>query len=130
MSTVTILVPVELQDAANQIALGMGTSDDDDQTFGAWKLSPTGAEPATHLGCNTWAADSFVETVRAVQAGQATIGQVVAQAYTERFPDLTPPSEYECAAFMASAVIAVDAPWQLVVAALGLEPVAEHGGTE
>lgn len=70
MKNLVLILPADKQSVGNAVAIALGHDQPPGQTYTV-PLSPTGASPATHYGCNTWATDGFVE---AIQAGKAQTG--------------------------------------------------------
>lgn len=62
--SVVLIVPIERQDAANLLACALGYDELPGHTFGR-PLSATGAAPATHLGCHTWAEQALLDMLTA-----------------------------------------------------------------
>lgn len=66
--SVVLIIPVALREKANLLACALGHDVLPGNTF-AVPLSATGAEPASHFGCHTWAQTSFVEMFQAAAQG-------------------------------------------------------------
>lgn len=127
LHTVIMIIPAELLESANAIARALDPDTGGDRTFSV-PLSADGSEPATHYAASTAAAESFVQTVLAVTAGQAELAALVAGDYAARWPGLAPPAAEACTAFLAAAVIVVDRSWGEVLEMAGLmmlSPIAE-----
>jgi hypothetical protein len=119
-----MIVPAALLDIANAIGRALDPDAGGDQTFSIPLPSP--ANP-THYGASTAAAESFVQTIQAVMAGQIALVDAVAADYAQRWPEITPPSAEQCTAFINQATIRIDVDWNDVLAELGLiEEAAEE----
>jgi len=121
--TVTLIVPLSQADAANRIARAFDPDEGGQATFGGVRLSPNGAEPATHTACHTAAKESFIQQIAAIQGGQATLHQLASAAYAQRWPGETPPTAAECEAFWGAAIITADEGWGSVLDSAGLKSI-------
>lgn len=66
--SVAAAVPVQMSDDANRVACALGFDALPGSTYKV-PLSPTGQEPATHMGMHTWAQQSFIDTIQAARTG-------------------------------------------------------------
>lgn len=68
MKSLVLAVPADLQHKANAVAVALGHDVLPSHTYSV-PISATGADPATHFGCHTWATDGFVDAINACRSG-------------------------------------------------------------
>jgi hypothetical protein len=112
---VHLIIPADHLDIANRIGRSLDPDTGGDQTFSI----PLPQDSPTHYGASTAAAESFVQTIQAVQAGHIPLLTLVQQDYSARWTDLNVPTEAECQTFMNTCIIRIDIPWMDVMMELG-----------
>lgn len=127
--TVTILIPAASLNSANRIARAFDPDSGGLLTFGHANLSASGQEPATHGITHTWARQEFVDLINGVNAGTLSLKTLVDDSYATRWPLETPPTQADCDAFWAGALIEIDKGWQEVLSAQGLQFVEDLSGS-
>ncbi len=116
---VVIIIPESLQAVANAIARALDPDTGGAKTF--TRLYTDGAD--NFFATSTPCVESFAATVQAIVDGQFPLFALVSQTYVTRWPEETPPSAEDCAAFVAAAVIRIDEPLVDVLTELGLAAV-------
>lgn len=65
--SLVLIVPADQKPVAEAVSTVLGHQQPGDETY-VVALSSTGADPATHYGCHTWATPQFVGLVTSCQA--------------------------------------------------------------
>ena len=100
-ASITITVPAALYSVACAVARAL-----DPDVGGAESFGPE-HEDATEYTTTTPCVPAFAAQALAMAANPAMLHYAVSADYAARWPDLTPPTLAECAAFCACAVITV-----------------------
>ena len=63
MLSLVLFLPIKHQESGNAVAIALGHDVPPGNTY-SQSLSASGEEPATHVGCRTWATGGFVTTLQ------------------------------------------------------------------
>lgn len=88
-------------------------------------LSPTGAEPATHYGMNTYTEEDIKGVI---EAGAESIHSYVALDYANRWPDFVAPTLAEVQAWHVETTLNYGVSFWDEMATLGLQLARPAGG--
>lgn len=122
MRYLTLAIPASLADIAARIGKAMDPDTGGDLNFGVRAVGiPAGLDhegnplpqiatvDAEHLVAGFQCSDEFHASVQVWSSNAGILHAVLSSKYSERFPDLTPPTLAECGQFVGSALIDLDA---------------------
>ena len=125
--SVIFITPISLVEVARKISRAIDYDSGGYDAF-QWMLSPTGTEPATHVGYSTPCREDFLDRIAAVSIDSALLKSAIDADYANRWPEDVPPTLLECIGFNASCTIFTDTTRSDALLAVGLVDVSQNLG--